>query len=105
MELPQVNVLRGLLITLASGILFALLGAAAGYGLGAIAPDYYRTVFRVPPGVQIDARRTGFGLGVTQGFGAGLLTGLVADVAVAWSSSRSSAQARPNPAAGSHPDP
>ncbi len=82
------TVLRGFAITLASGLAFAFAGAVAGYTLGSIAPDYYRTVFRIPTDASIDPAQAGLGLGVTQGCGAGLVVGLVIVVAVAWYNSR-----------------
>jgi len=82
------NVLRGFAITIASGIAFSVLGAGAGYLLGSVAPDYYRTVFRIPPEISIDPAQAGLGLGVTQGLAAGLLIGLVIVISVAWYNSR-----------------
>ncbi len=82
------TVLRGLVITISFGIAFAIIGALAGYVLGSVAPDYYRIVFRIPPGASIDPAQAGMGLGVTQGFAVGLAVGLVIVVAVAWFNSR-----------------
>ncbi|QDU38328.1 hypothetical protein Mal4_26550 [Maioricimonas rarisocia] len=78
------TVLRGFAITIASGILFSAVGGVAGYAIGKMLPDYYRTVFRIPPGVSIDPAQAGLGLGLTQGAAAGLLCGLVIVVTVAW---------------------
>ncbi|MCA9212823.1 MAG: hypothetical protein KDB27_07155 [Planctomycetales bacterium] len=82
------TVLRGFAITIASGVIFAVFGAGMGYFLGSFAPDYYRTVFRIPPGVSIDPAQAGLGLGVTQGLVGGLIIGLVIVVSVAWYNSR-----------------
>ncbi|TWU35196.1 hypothetical protein Q31b_52920 [Novipirellula aureliae] len=82
------TVLRGFAITIASGIAFAMFGAGAGYFLGSVAPDYYRTVFRIPPAVSIDPAQAGLGLGVTQGLAGGLAIGLVIVISVAWYNSR-----------------
>ncbi|WP_149499649.1 hypothetical protein [Roseiconus lacunae] len=82
------SVVRGFAITIASGIAFALLGAGAGFFLGSVAPDYYRTVFRMPPDLSIDTAQAGLGLGVTQGLVAGLVIGLVIVISVAWYNSR-----------------
>ncbi|MDB5336416.1 MAG: hypothetical protein JWN70_2035 [Planctomycetaceae bacterium] len=78
------TVLRGFIITITSGVVFALVGALAGYSLGLIAPDYYRTVFRMPPEISLDLAQAGLGLGATQGLGAGILIGLAIVVTVAW---------------------
>jgi len=86
------TVLRGFSITIASGLAFACVGAIAGYVLGRVAPDYYRTVFRIPPDIPLDPAQAGLGLGVTQGCAAGLIVGLVIVVAVAWHNSRATTQ-------------
>ena len=78
------TVVRGFTITIAIGLAFGCFGAIAGYLLGSIAPDNYRTVFRILPQASIDPAQAGFGLGVTQGLGAGLMVGLVIVVSVAW---------------------
>ena len=78
------TVVRGFIITIASGLTFGCFGAIAGYLLGSIAPDYYRTVFRIPPHTMIDLAQAGLGLGLTQGLGAGLMIGLVIVVSVTW---------------------
>ena len=59
-----------------------------GYILGVMAPDYYRTVFAVPPDAPFNPVQVGLGLGLTQGATAGLLVGVVIVVTVAWSNSR-----------------
>ena len=82
------TVVRGFVITLASSLAFACVGAAVGYTLGSVAPDYYRTVFRIPPEASINTAQAGLGLGITQGLGTGLIVGLVIVVAVAWYNSR-----------------
>ena len=89
------TVVRGFAITITSGIVFAAVGAGCGVLLGAVSPDYYRTVFQVPPDIQQDATEIGFGLGVTQGLAAGLLIGLVIVVTVAWSASHATASHPP----------
>lgn len=57
-------------------VLMALVGATVGGGLGfmvgSVAPSYYDAVF----GVKANHDKVGFGLGVVQGAGAGLLGGL-----------------------------
>lgn len=80
------TLVRGFTITVVSGIAFACIGALAGYGLGSIAPDYYRTALHAPPDASMT--QIGVGLGVTQGFAAGLMTGLVIVITVAWYKSR-----------------
>ena len=85
------TVTRRFVITIASGLIGALAGTGIGYALGQYAPDYYRTVFRIPPTVDLDPIQTGIGLGLTQGLGAGLVIGLVVVLAVTWHSFRTAA--------------
>jgi hypothetical protein len=84
----EMTVLRGFLITIASGAGFAIVGSVIGYVLGCVAPDYYRTVFRIPPGIALDPAQAGLGLGLTQGLVGGLIIGLVIVVIVAWHDAR-----------------
>jgi len=78
------TVVRGFVITIASGIVFGLLGGVFGYLLGKFVPDFYRIVFGVPSHIQFDPTQIGLGLGVTQGFAAGLIIGLIIVLVVAW---------------------
>ena len=82
------TVLRGFVITIASGIAFGVIGGAVGYSLGRFAPDYYRIVFRMPREIDLNPVQAGVGLGITQGLIAGLLIGLIIVVAVSWYNSR-----------------
>ena len=82
------TVVRGFVITVASGAALAVLGGLLGYAMGIFVPDYYRLVFRSHPDVQFDPAQVGLGLGLTQGLAAGLFIGLVIVVAVAWFRSR-----------------
>lgn len=82
------SVVRGFVITIVSGLAFALFGGLAGAALGWAAPDYYRIVFGMRPDAQFNAVQLGLGLGVTQGFGAGLIVGLAIVLIVAWYNSR-----------------
>ena len=85
------TILRGFLITITSGVVFAIIGGLLGYGLGVMLPDYYRTVFQIPPGIAYQPTHIGLGLGITQGLAAGLVIGqviVVTVVTVAWSQSR-----------------
>lgn len=82
------TVLRGFMITIATGIVFSFIGTGLGFAIGKYAPDYYRVVFRIPPEVQLDPIQAGVGLGLTQGLAAGLFIGLVIVCVVAWYNSR-----------------
>ncbi len=50
--------------------------------LGRLAPEYYRTVFRSIP-ADLDLAKVGFGLGLTQGFIAGVAIGCVMVIGLA----------------------
>lgn len=80
----MMTVFRGFVITIASGLAFAIAGGILGYGLGVILPDYYRIVFRIPPQLELDPVQVGLGLGISQGLLAGLLVGLVIVGIVTW---------------------
>jgi hypothetical protein len=82
------TVFRGFAIVLASAVAFGVLGTLLGYAIGVYAPDYYRTVLQIPPGMQLNPVQIGLGLGLTQGAGAGFAVGAVIVVAVAWYESR-----------------
>lgn len=79
---------RGFLITIISGLAFAAIGAALGLGIGSFAPDYYRFLFRVPPGAMFDPAQAGLALGLTQGVAAGLVVGIAIVAIVAWYEAR-----------------
>jgi hypothetical protein len=67
-------------LTLASGALGALVGAA----LGAFAPAYYSTVFPGRPFTGTDQIELGLGLGLTQGLTLGSVLAVVVALIVAW---------------------
>ena len=69
------TVARGFIITIVSGVTCTAIGGLWGYVLGTFAPDYYRTVFRIPSGDRLDLAQAGLGLGLTQGLAAGLIIG------------------------------
>lgn len=52
-----------------------LLGGGLGFGLGHLAPGYYRHLYRVGTDPDFDPVAVGIGLGVTQGLVYGLLMG------------------------------
>ena len=82
------TVLRGFVITLASGFGFSGLGALAGYVLAVLAPDYYRTMFHIRPETVFNPVQVGLGLGLTEGAAVGLVLGVVIVITVAWYDSR-----------------
>ena len=82
------TILRGFIITITSGVAFAIVGGVLGNLIGLYLPDYYRIVFDLPPDSDINPVQAGVGLGATQGLSAGLVVGLVIVVATAWYQSR-----------------
>lgn len=82
---------RGFAIIAISGIVFGCVGAGLGYLLGLVAPDYYGTVFHIPPELPINSAQAGLGLGVTEGLAADLMVGAVILVSVPWYRSRTTA--------------
>jgi hypothetical protein len=89
------TVARGFVITISAAMIFAIFGGLAGSTLGWLAPDYYRIVFNLRPDTSFNSVQLGLGLGVTQGFGAGLVVGLAIVLIVAWINSRT-ATTRPS---------
>lgn len=77
------TVVGGFIITIASGFGFAATGGVLEYAMARIAPDYYRTVFRIPLDIELAPARASLGLGLTQGLVAGLFVGLVIVLTVA----------------------
>ena len=91
------TVTRAFAITIGSGAVFGSLGAGLGWVLGRLAPDYYRTVFRIPPDARFDPAQTGLALGLIQGLAAGVAIGLVIVVTVTWFEIRRLQAASPVP--------
>jgi hypothetical protein len=84
---PGLSLSKAFLIVGATGGVMAIGGACIGALLGAVAPDYYRTVFSsASPG--FNPLHVGFGLGLSQGLIVGLIVGAVVVLAVAISSRR-----------------
>lgn len=69
---PLVSV-RAVVFVLGMTVGGAILGAAAGVLLAAVAPDYYQAVFG---GAAVNPFQVGLGLGFTQGSGAGFFGSL-----------------------------
>jgi hypothetical protein len=82
------TILRGFTIVALSVLFCALVGLSVGYTLGAVAPGYYRTVFRNGNSPEFDPVQVGVGLGLTQGLLCGLVVGCVVVISVTWYNSR-----------------
>jgi hypothetical protein len=78
------TVARAFTITAASGFLCGTLGGLIGYLLGKLAPDYFRTIFRVPPEMEFNPMQAGVGLGLVQGLMTGIGIALLIVIAVTW---------------------
>ncbi|MBI3865465.1 MAG: BON domain-containing protein [Planctomycetia bacterium] len=62
----------------------AAFGSALGYGIGKLAPEYYRAVFHAGMEPGFDPVSVGIGLGLTQGAPGGLFIGLVLVALFCW---------------------
>ena len=71
-----------------TGIAFACVGAIIGATIGTFAPGYYRTVFRHADLTNFNPMQVGIGLGVTQGFSAGIAISLAVLALLAWRDAR-----------------
>jgi hypothetical protein len=81
--------IRNAIITVIScTLLFAAVGASIGYGLGALRPGYYRTVYRVGQAPWFDPVSVGIGQGVTQGAGGGAVIGVLLVAIMSWRETR-----------------
>lgn len=70
------TIIRALATVAACVLLFAVGGASAGWGLGRLAPGYYREVFSRGDEPNFDPVEVGVGLGLTQGISGGALLGV-----------------------------
>ena len=80
--------IKSLVTILVTGIAFACVGALIGAIIGAVAPGYYRTVFRHADLANFNPIQVGIGLGVTQGFSAGVAIALAVIALLAWRDGR-----------------
>ncbi|MHB1036726.1 MAG: hypothetical protein ACYC35_07200 [Pirellulales bacterium] len=79
---------RALAIIAAFGSGLAAVGAFLGFGLGVLAPDYYRGVFGGGEQLDFNPVDVGIGLGCSEGLLAGAVVGTVVVVALAWRRAR-----------------
>lgn len=63
---------------------FAIGGCAMGAIIGVVAPDYYRSAFRVGESQGFNPLQIGIGLGVTQGAAAGVAISVLILALLAW---------------------
>jgi hypothetical protein len=75
---------KALGIVLLWGVSLAAVGGAIGALLGTAAPNYYRSFFTYGHSPDFNPVQMGIGLGVTQGFAAGITIALVGLVLLAW---------------------
>jgi hypothetical protein len=65
-------------------LLVAAIGVTVGYALGALAPGYYRSVFRSGREPGFDPVSVGVGQGLTQGTAGGVVVGLAVVALLCW---------------------
>ncbi len=80
----RMTIPKAIFTVVACALLFALVGGAIGCALGALAPGYYRAVFRHGQEPWFDPLGVGLGLGVTQGISGGALIGVALVVILVW---------------------
>jgi hypothetical protein len=78
------TITRGFVIIVLSALAFGSTGCGIGFTLGTYAPDFYRIVFRAPPGGAIDPVQVGVGVGLVNGLMIGLAIGVVIVVVTTW---------------------
>jgi hypothetical protein len=102
---PAATFLGVALATLACcTLLVAAIGASVGYGLGAFAPGYYRSVFRNGREPGFDPVSIGVGQGLTQGTVGGVVVGLAVVALLSWRETRRQRSATLTPRGDAHPD-
>jgi hypothetical protein len=72
----------------ATTVIAAVIGCLVGMGIGTLAPDYYRYVFRVGPDADFHPGAVGGAMGLLQGGGVGLVIGVLLVVIHYWYSLR-----------------
>lgn len=75
---------NALITVLAWGVIFACVGSAMGAMIGAVAPEYYRSVFRVGHSTEFNPLQVGIGLGATQGVSSGIAIAIIVLALLAW---------------------
>lgn len=78
------TIAKGLTTVVLTGLGFGLVGAAIGYLIGTISPEFYRIVFSVKPELQFDSKMVGLALGIGQGATMGVVVGLGIVLLVTW---------------------
>lgn len=69
-------------------VVAALLGCLVGIGIGTVAPEYYRFVFRAGPDADFHPSAVGGVMGLLQGGGIGMTIGVLLVVIQYWYSLR-----------------
>jgi hypothetical protein len=75
---------KALMTVLLWGVAFAILGGAIGAAIGAVAPDYYRSLYRNGHLPEFNPLQTGIGLGTIQGSATGVVIALIVIAIFAW---------------------
>lgn len=70
-------------------VVFACVGSAIGATIGAVAPEYYRSVFRGGHSPEFHSLQVGIGLGASQGVASGIAISIVVLALLAWRDVRS----------------
>jgi hypothetical protein len=87
-EDSDLSLRKATLYIAATTAMAALIGCLVGMGIGTLAPDYYRYVFRVGPDADFHPAAVGGAMGFLQGGGVGLVIGVLLVVLHYWYSLR-----------------
>ncbi len=81
---PNVTARSALTTVLVWSVTFACVGAMIGAAIGTVAPEYYRSVFRLGDLPNFHPLQIGIGLGATQGVASGVAISLAVLALLAW---------------------
>ena len=95
------NVLKALATVVGTGLGFGILGSAIGALLGQVAPSFFRQMLPLRDPATFNPVQVGFGLGLTNGLGWGLVVGVLLVAILAWRETRLTRKPQPNPTSGS----
>jgi hypothetical protein len=88
---------KAMLAVLGSTVVFAMVGLAIGFGLGSLAPNYYRDLYEGGHSPSFNPVAMGIGLGMTQGASGGAMVGIALVWIISWFETRRATQSTDKP--------